>query len=78
MPSPTHKLTSSDHALMVRMYEAGLSLGPIAAHFGVSRQGAWSVLRKRIDLRTHAVRQSRQQASETLQRVLKQVSANTP
>lgn len=45
------KLTPDQVAESVRMYEAGLSLAPIADYFGVSRQGMWDLLRRRITLR---------------------------
>lgn len=41
-----------DYDEAVRMYEAGASVGKVAAHFGVSRQSMWKSLRRRTTLRT--------------------------
>lgn len=51
MAGKLKKLTPEQAEECVRMYEAGLSLGPIAEYFSVSRQAMWDLLRRRIDLR---------------------------
>lgn len=45
------KLTHEQVAETVVLYESGLSLGRIAAKFGVSRQGLWDLLSRRLALR---------------------------
>ena len=45
------KLTPEQAAECVCMYDAGLSLAPIASYFGVSRQSMWDLLRRRTKMR---------------------------
>lgn len=45
------KLTPEQAEECVRMYEAGLSLAPIAEWAGVSRQSMWDLLRRRTEMR---------------------------
>lgn len=45
------KLTPEQADECVRMYDAGLSLAPIADYFHVSRQAMWDLLRRRTTLR---------------------------
>jgi hypothetical protein len=51
MAGKLRKLTQDQADESVRMYERGLSLAPIAEYFGVSRQGMWSLLKRRTVLR---------------------------
>ena len=51
MAGKLKKLTLGQVEECVRMYEQGLSLGPIAKYFNVSRQAMWDLLRRRIALR---------------------------
>lgn len=51
MAGKLKKLTADQAAECVRMYDAGLSLAPIAAYFGVSRQAMWDLLRRRTMMR---------------------------
>jgi len=46
-----HKLSAEAATEAVQMYERGLSLAPIAAFFGVSRQSMWDLLRRRTAMR---------------------------
>lgn len=46
------KLTPAQVIESVRMYEAGMSLGPIAEYFEVSRQAMWDLLRRRTAMRS--------------------------
>jgi predicted DNA-binding protein YlxM (UPF0122 family) len=52
MAGKLRKLTSAQAAECVAMYERGLSLGPIATYFGVSRPAMWDLLRRRTTLRS--------------------------
>lgn len=45
------KLTPDQAEQCVKMYDAGLSLAPIAEYYGVSRQSMWDLLRRRTRLR---------------------------
>lgn len=51
MAGKLKKLTPEQAEECVRMYQSGLSLGPIADYFNVSRQAMWDLLRRRIELR---------------------------
>lgn len=51
MAGKLKKLTAEQAAECVSMYDAGLSLSPIAGYFGVSRQAMWDLLRRRTQLR---------------------------
>lgn len=51
MAGKLKKLTPEQAAECVRMYEAGLSLQPIAEYFDVSRQAMWDLLRRRTTMR---------------------------
>ena len=46
------KLSKEAAADAVAMYERGLSIAPIAAFYGVSRQAMWDLLRRRTTLRS--------------------------
>ncbi len=48
---PLKKLTQEKVQEAIRLYESGLGLQPIAAFLGITRQGLWDVLRRRIKLR---------------------------
>ncbi len=52
MAGKLRKLTPEQAEECVRMYEAGLSLQPIAEYFNVSRQGMWSLLKRRTTMRS--------------------------
>ena len=45
------KLTEAQALECVEMYERGMSLAPISAYFGVSRQAMWDLLRRRTTMR---------------------------
>lgn len=51
MAGKLKKLTPEQAETCVKMYEAGLSLQPIAEYFGVSRQSMWDLLRRRTTMR---------------------------
>jgi len=51
MAAKLKKLTKDQAQECVTMYDAGLSLAPIAEYFGVSRQGMWDLLRRRTVMR---------------------------
>lgn len=51
MAGKLKKLTAEQAVECVRLYEQGLSLGPIAAYFDVSRQAMWDLLRRRTTMR---------------------------
>jgi ribosomal protein S27AE len=44
-------MTPESAAEAVKMYEAGIAIGPIASYFQVSRQGMWDLLRRRTKMR---------------------------
>lgn len=53
------KLTTLQVEEAIKMYQMGLSLGPIAKYYNVSRQALWSLLKRRIQLRPqHANRKT--------------------
>lgn len=52
MAGKLKKLTPAQAEECVRMYEAGLSLAPIAEYFGVSRQAMWDLVRRRTKMRS--------------------------
>jgi transposase-like protein len=52
MAGKLKKLTPEQAEECVRMYEAGMSLAPIAAYFGVSRQAMWDLVRRRTAMRS--------------------------
>lgn len=51
MAGQLKKLTAEQAEECVRLYVAGLSCGPIATYFGVSRQAMWDLLRRRTTMR---------------------------
>lgn len=51
MAGKLKKLTTEQAAEAVRMYDAGMSIGEIAAFYAVSRQGMWDLLRRRTTMR---------------------------
>lgn len=51
MAGKLKKLTPEQALECVRMYDAGLALGPIADYFAVSRQAMWDLLRRRTVMR---------------------------
>ena len=51
MAGKLKKLTAEQAEECVRLYERGLSCGPIAKYFGVSRQAMWDLLRRRTTMR---------------------------
>lgn len=51
MAGKLRKLTTEQAAEAVRMYQAGLSLSPIADYFSVSRQAMWDLIRRRTAMR---------------------------
>ena len=51
MAGKLKKLTEEQAVESVRMYDAGLSLGPIAEYFDVTRQAMWDLLRRRTTMR---------------------------
>jgi transposase-like protein len=52
MAGKLKKLTPEQAGECVRMYESGLSCGPIAEWAGVSRQAMWSLLKRRTTMRS--------------------------
>lgn len=51
MAGKLKKLTKEQAAECVRMYDGGISIGPIADYFDVSRQAMWDLLRRRTTMR---------------------------
>lgn len=45
------KLSPQKAQMAIEMYDRGLSIGPIATYFGVSRQSMWDMLRRRTTMR---------------------------
>lgn len=52
MAGQLKKMTKDQVEECIKMYNAGLSLEPIANYFNVSRQAMWDLLRRRITLRS--------------------------
>jgi predicted DNA-binding protein YlxM (UPF0122 family) len=53
------KLTEVQIEESIKMYQAGLSLAPIAEYYNVSRQALWSHLKDKIELRPqHTVKKT--------------------
>jgi len=52
MAGKLKKLTIEQAAECVRMYDSGLSMGPIAEYFHVSRNAMWDLLRRRTKMRS--------------------------
>ena len=51
MAGTLRKLTKAQAEECVHLYDMGMSLGPIAKYFGVSRQAMWELLKKRTTMR---------------------------
>lgn len=51
MAGKLRKLTEEQALEAVILYDAGDSLGQVAARYGVSRQGMWDLLRRRTTMR---------------------------
>ena len=51
MAGTLKKLTKAQAEECVHLYDKGMSLGPIAEYFGVSRQAMWDLLRRRTKMR---------------------------
>ncbi len=52
MAGKLKKLTPEQAEECVKMYQAGLSLAPIAEYFRVSRQAMWDLVRRRTEMRS--------------------------
>ncbi len=52
MAGKLKKLTPEQAEESVKMYQAGMSLAPIAAYFKVSRQAMWDLIRRRVEMRS--------------------------